>query len=350
MQKYSNDKIQEKVIEVNGNKLTKKYIQSLSKEERIDLIEPTFEYFRKVGFIYPDNLDEVFSEFQRLLESNPDIKSNEIYNNSSVGTYICKYFCNSFFQATEYDKNGNKKLHMIDLFDNDDILKKLIYNRFGLGWFEEVNEAFNISPKMMIQGFRSMRLVNMTSMFKPDIAKYMCLKYSNHGELVYDYSAGFGGRMLGAASCGRRYLGVDPLTHYELTNMIEYLGLKNCEVLNECSEYFEGDENSIDLCYSSPPYYMQEVYSVDDRQAYNKGKEYFYDIYWDKTLDNIRYMLKPGRIFGLNVKDQPIMVDMAKERFKLIDEIRLKTVRSHLNKKNISAVKYEPIYIFVKED
>ena len=349
MQKYPNDKIQDEVVEVNGHKLTKQYIQSLSKQERIDLIEPTFQYFRNLGFIYPDNLDKVFSEFRRILDSTIDIESDEIYNNSSVGSYVCKYFCKSFFKTTEYDKKGNKKPSMVDLFYDDEILKKLIYNRFGLGWFEETNESFNLSPKMIIQGFRSMRLVNMTSMFKPDVAKYMCLKYSQPDDLVYDYSAGFGGRMLGAASCGRKYIGVDPLTNIELNNMIDYLKLKNCKVFDNCSEDFIMNENSVDMSFSSPPYYNYEVYSSDKTQAYNKGKDYFYNGYWKKTLDNIKYMLKPGKIFGLNVKDQPIMVEMAKERFNLIDEVKLKTVRSHLNKKNIGAVKYEPIYIFMND-
>jgi hypothetical protein len=236
---------------------------------------------------------------------------------------------------------------MIDLFYDDKILKKLIYNRFGLGWFEETNEAFNLSPKMIIQGFRSMRLVNMTSMFKPDIAKYMCLKYSQPDDLIYDYSAGFGGRMLGAVSCGRKYIGIDPLTNIELNNMIDCLKLKNCKVFDNCSEDFTMGENSVDMSFSSPPYYNYEVYSTDENQAYNKGKDYFYNVYWKKTLDNIKHMLKPNKIFGLNVKDQPIMVKMAKERFNLVDEVKLKTVRSHLNKKNIDAVKYEPIYIFI---
>jgi len=347
MEKYRNDKNQEKIINICGNDLTKHYMQSLSMEEREALVEPTFQYFRKVGFMYPDNKDKIDKEWDRLKKFEPDLESKELFNNSSLATYICKYFCNSFYKTTELGKNGKKKKSMLDLYNNDDILKKLIRNRFGMLWNDGATESFNISPRMMIQGFRSMRLVNMTSMFKPDVSKYLCMKYSEEGDLVYDYSAGFGGRMLGAASCGRKYVGVDPLTIPELYEMQQYLKLENCTLIATCSEDFYDRDNIFDFSFSSPPYYNLEVYSENKSQAYNKGKQYFYEIYWVKTLENIKKMLKPNKVFCLNVKDQPIMVDIADSYFERTDEIKLRTVRSHLNKKNISVEKYEPIYVYI---
>ncbi len=58
--------------------------------------------------------------------------------------------------------------------------------------------------------------------------------------------------------------------------MAEYFDLsKSVNLIQEGSEFFVGDENSLDLCWSSPPYYDQEYYSDDDSQAYNKGEDYF---------------------------------------------------------------------------
>ena len=198
----------------------------------------------------------------------------------------------------------------------------------------------------MIQGTRSMRLVPMTSIFKPSIAKHVYLKYSNEGDTVYDYSAGFCGRIIGAASCNRKYIGVDPMTSDEIKDAINVLDLKNCEVYKIGSEDFCLAENSIDLCFSSPPYYNQEFYSNEETQAYNRGEEYFFNTYWRKTLENCKFMLKPGKKFILNVKNQEKMLDMTKSMFTLEEELYLKTVRSHLNKLNISPVKHESIYVF----
>ena len=330
------------VIEIGGIKLTAKYIESLSLDEREKLIDPIFKYFRNIGFTYPDDINKVKQSYKSLCLHLPDLSIKELYNNASLATDVCKYFCHTFYYVTDDSRSRN----MVELFNDDSILKRVIDNRLGRKWGDATNQSFNFSPKMIIQGMRSMHLVGMVSIFKPGIAKYIYMKYSNEGDTVYDYSAGFCGRILGATSCNRKYIGVDPLTTDDINNAIKELELNNCEIHKTGSEDFCLEENSVDLCFSSPPYYNQEYYSKEDTQAYNKGEEYFFNVYWKKTLENCKYMLKPGKKFILNVKNQPKMLDMAKEMFTLEDEILLKTTRSHLNKKNLSAIKYESIYIF----
>lgn len=340
----------DEILTINGSALTKHYIQSLNKQERENLIEPIFQEFRKIGFLYPDDSTaKLKKDYQRLIDYQPDVDTNELFNNSSLATNVCRYFCRSFFNATD-----TKAPTMMELFNNDEKLRKTIRNRLGLDWLESdgkgpgVNESFNLSFRMLIQGFRSQRLTATISMFKPNIAKYLCTKYSNVGDTVGDYSCGFGGRLLGAMSCQRKYIGTDPLTTEELEVMAKFYNFKDYTLIKSGSENYRGDPNSVDLYYSSPPYWSQEVYSKDSTQAYNQGEDYFYNIYWKNTLENVKYMLKPGKIFGLNVINYPKMVEMAKEIFgEPMEEIKLRTVRSHLNK-SAGTTKYEPIYIFKK--
>ncbi len=334
-------------LELNGIKLNKKYIESLSKQERLNLIDPIFNLLRINGWIYPDDSSKIKNDWKRLLNYIPDLNNPELFNNSSLATSICKYFCNSFYSATEENKPT-----MIEIFNNDSMLKKIIQNRLGLDWLDTdekgpgVNEAFNLSFKMIIQGMRSMRLVPAISMFKPEIAKYICMKYSNEGDTVGDYSCGFGGRLLGAMSCGRKYIGTDPLTTPELQTMIIFFKFKDCTLINKGSEDYFGKENSVDLYWSSPPYYDQEYYSSDSTQAYNKGEDYFYNVYWKSTLHSVKHMLKPNKWFGLNVKNYPKMLDMAIETFGPIQEtINLKTIRNHLTK-SAGISKMEGVYMF----
>src|SRR5271157_5739167 len=94
----------DEILEVNGNKLTKKYIESLSKQERLDLIDPIFDILRACGWIYPDDLAEVHKEWKRLVDFVPDLNSTSLFNNSSLATGICKFFCHSFYLATERGK------------------------------------------------------------------------------------------------------------------------------------------------------------------------------------------------------------------------------------------------------
>lgn len=330
------------IISIGGEKLTKKYIQSLNLEQREMLVEPIFEVLRTNGFLFPDNDGKLQSEYNRLIEYKPDLGNRDVFNNSSLGTGICKYFCReSFYRSTERGKRT-----MEEVFNDDGVLKGLIRNRLGMGWYADVNESFNLSFRMVLQGMRSMRLVPSITIFKPSIAKYVCLKYSSEGETVGDYSMGFGGRLLGAMSCGRRYVGTDPLTARELGEMVKFYGFKNCLLIGEGSEGYIGDEDSVDLYWSSPPYYDQEYYSGDISQAYNRGEGYFYDEYWGRTLRNVRRMLKPGRWFGLNVKNNPRMLDMAVEVFgPWVETVDLRTIRSHLNK-SVGVSKFEYIYMF----
>lgn len=350
------------IIKIGDQPITKKYIESLSFEEREALIEPIFNIFRQTEFLYPDDLKEINSDYQRLLDYNPDTSVDAIYGNSSMATSICKYFCHEYFSTTE----KNKKT-MIEIFNDDKLLKKTIRNRLGLDWLKDsynkkgvlvpgVNEAFNISFKMLIQGFRSQRLISQVSMFKPEIAKLITMKYSNLGDTVLDPSCGFGARLLGCMSSGRKYIGTDPLTTESLENMANYFKFDkdNYKLIKSGSEYYCGEKDSVGFSYTSPPYYDQEVYFSDETQAYNKGEDYFYNTYWRNTVKNVKHMLKPGKLFGVNITDKyPKIVSIAKEYFgEPVEVFKLRLVRSHLTKKKLHEVegleaeKYEPIYMF----
>ena len=180
------------------------------------------------------------------------------------------------------------------------------------------------------------------------------MKYSQENDLCYDFSAGFGGRSLGALSCNRKYIGIDPLTTNSIQRMLDFLKIDKdrYKLINGMSEDYRKEENSIDFAFSSPPYYDQEYYSSDINQAYNKDEDYFYNVYWEKTLENIKFMLKEDRLLAihLGIKNDR-MFNIAKEIFSdPIETFRLRTVKSHLNKTGKSdATKYEPVYIFKNE-
>ena len=342
------------IIEINGNKMCKEYIASLNREQREVLVVPMFNYFRGIGFQYPDlEIEKFHEEYKKLCNYYFDISKNDIYNNSSLATCICQYFCRyPLYNSTE---RKGKKLNktLLENFNDDKTLMNICRNRLGLGWYdEEPNSTFNITPKMvMYQGQRSMRLIPQTSFFKPGVAKAIYLKYSQEGDVIFDYSAGFGARALGALSCGRKYIGVDPLTSNEVIDMLKFLDIEEdrYKLIKGGSEDYIGGENSIDFTFSSPPYYDQEYYSSDSSQAYNRGEDYFYNVYWLKTLKNCKFMLKKDKLFALNILAKyDKMVEMAKAEFgDIVDTFYLRTVRSHLNKTGKEdAQKFEPVYVF----
>jgi hypothetical protein len=165
-----------------------------------------------------------------------------------------------------------------------------------------------------------------------------------------------GARMLGATSSSRKYIGTDPLTTPELMEIAKFLELKDYTLINSGSENYRGDESSIDLCFSSPPYITKpgsskEVFSLEENQAFGKGDNYFYNVYWKQTLENCKHMLKPNRWFGLNLTEDCVkMISMAKEVFGEPAEIfKLRLVKSHLSGKSKdkeNSIKHEPVFMF----
>ena len=82
------------IIEIDNKKLTKEYIASLNREERESLAIAMFNYFRELGFRYPDlEIESFHKEYGNLKNYCFDVDNNEIYNNSSLATNICQYFC-----------------------------------------------------------------------------------------------------------------------------------------------------------------------------------------------------------------------------------------------------------------
>lgn len=135
-----------------------------------------------------------------------------------------------------------------------------------------------------------------------------------NGKVYITGNCGFGGRLLGALSSKKnfRYVGTDPNTEtmyhlHELGNYIEQVTDREDSFELHCcgSEEFRGKPNSIDFAFSSPPYFDLEVYSDEETQCFNKFPvlEDWLEGYVRETIKNIKYMLKPGRKYAVNIAD-----------------------------------------------
>lgn len=321
--------------------LTKEYLSNLTSEEKQALAPAIVNKIMDIGLLYPDDDKKVIAEYNNLQKYVLDITQKELNNNSYLGVYLCKYFCHSFF-----DTKTRSDPSIADVMKNREIITYVVNNKLGLN--DEKYTNYNFTMQSVIREIKLTHRSSNISIFKPTIAKYMCMKYSNEGDTVGDYACGFGGRLLGAMSCGRRYIGTDPLTGSELRNMIDFFNFDNATIIDQCSEYYKGKENSIDLYWSSPPYFDYEVYSNALTQAYTKGEDHFYNKYWRNTLENVKYMLKPGKWFGVNVSEKYFrMVEIAQEYFgEIKDTVALKSYRPMFRNKN-HQYKYENIYMFV---
>tara|TARA_R110000787_G_scaffold10063_3_gene34518 strand:- start:5330 stop:6274 length:945 start_codon:yes stop_codon:yes gene_type:complete len=108
--------------------------------------------------------------------------------------------------------------------------------------------------------------------FKPSTAKHLVQRFTEPGAVVFDPCAGWGGRILGTLSAGRRYVGCDtnPKVKVYADTMLSVLNIPEGQgTINTCSCLEWIPDYQYDFAFTSPPYSNLEVYEemvefVDD--------------------------------------------------------------------------------------
>jgi hypothetical protein len=248
--------------------------------------------------------------------------------------------------------------------------------------------------------------------FPPLTARALYEHYLPKGQdrvTVWDPSAGWGGRILGAMSSDIRsasgsssrlhYLGTDPNPDFYADGTSMYASVANFyNALKESDNMFDeshtfkvfpcGSEmvravpafqaykGKLDLVFTSPPYFAKEAYCDDPRQSFKRFPTYagWRDGFLEKTLATAYEWLAPGRKLLWNIADvkfgketHPLeqdSIDIAtKLGFTLVEKVMMtlksmpganridengETTTKNCCKVNGRLMKYEPIYVFEK--
>lgn len=326
-----NNKNTTNLFTYNSNKLGKNYILSLSLEDKLKAADEVFNTCRGNGFPYPTFTDkDLIDDFKKLCNIKYKIENEEIKEKRASGLKIFKHFCSHYFSVTD----GNMP-SLYDAFCDDDLLLKAIHNRMGISY----KETFGITGNMIRQGLRNGRLAFAASIFKPSVAKCIYDNFAPNNSKVLDISAGFGQRMLGAMASDNvaHYTAYDPWgeTIGALKNIKNFFDFKNIELHNVGSENINLDNNSIDFCFSSPPFFNKEVYKNDPSQAYNnKTLDQFIDFWWRPTCENVFNCLKNDGLFVLNMDYGiiDVLLKNVNDLFKIEKTIYISYKRGHLGK------------------
>lgn len=136
-------------------------------------------------------------------------------------------------------------------------------------------------------------------------------EYNINGK-YFDFSCGWGVRMLSSMKHGVEYYGTDP--NYILCDRLEQMASDYRDVTDSDTKtyiYAQGSEvfipeleNQIGFAFSSPPYFNLEDYKIGN-QSWREGITYdaWKENYLDKTIANIyRYLIDDG-IFAINVNN-----------------------------------------------
>ena len=119
--------------------------------------------------------------------------------------------------------------------------------------------------------------------FSPMRAKIIFEHYCPKNGVIYDYSSGYGARMLGAL-CSQQnftYIAVEPNsnTYNNLRQLGKYIESAldkkvSYNIYKLCSEKFQLQSESVDFIFSCPPFFKKENYSDEITQSNHNYPEY----------------------------------------------------------------------------
>lgn len=245
---------------------------------------------------------------------------------AGIGTSLCNYlFPNLYDTPSAHDLDKENARSLFEKFHNDKYLRRAI--EFCFGYKNGCPVPTSVTGGLRLVG-------SAPTNFRPMNAKAVYERFCPKGGVIYDYCCGFGGRLLGALSSKNnyKYVGTDPCTEtmYHLHQLGQYIeqvtGREDSYELHCCgSEEFKGPKNSIDFAFSSPPYFNLEVYSDEPTQCFNKFPELegWLEGFVRPTIQNIKHMLKPGKLYAVNIAD--FKVGSGKEVAYVDEWIRIST-------------------------
>ena len=324
-------------------------ISDIDIEEGVEII---FKYYRERGFPhYTVREDEKYTHMKKLRKFDID---TIFIDNQIIQTMHCLRLAWNYFPHWVEVQCGSSKMPPMGYFNDDTMLKGIIRKT----WIWQLNYGRNrFTENRFRQCLKLYQGSQGVSNFRPTAAKVIYEKFG--GETIWDMSCGWGGRLLGflASSNTKHYIGTEPSSKtydglMEMKKDFSYLG-KQVDIYKLGSEVYVPEKESLDLCFTSPPYFNTEKYSDEETQSYIKfpTQDEWVEGFLRKTIQNCRYGLKPNRYMLINIADvksfnhlEDTTVWIAEqEGFVLEDGYSLA-----LSKIQGEGFKYEPIFVFRK--
>jgi DNA modification methylase len=330
----------------------------LEPAEREKVVDVCFRYWRARGFPYYElSESEIIDEYGRLIAASKEqmLLGDEVQM-SMVGVKLANYF---HPQMWSVPING---VHSpVERFNDDEKLRKLIRRALSI-W----PDRYSVNESNLRGMLRTFSNTSRVSNFRPTAAKAIYQQYSKSGDRVLDFSAGYGGRLLGCLTLDRHYIGVDPCKEQVrgLRKMARTLKLltnpqARVSIHRQCAEDFLPTlaSASASLVFSSPPYFNHERYSTEPSQSYIRYPTYDQWLYTflRKVVAESRRILEPGGYLLLNVADVNGL-NLAADVFGIASRyfVHARTLKLRLGHKPYlrsrtgSAFKYEPLFVFKK--
>lgn len=157
--------------------------------------------------------------------------------------------------------------------------------------------------------------------FPPYIARDIYKRYCSDGDKILNPCGGWGGRLIGLASCmweNIEYWETEPSTktYNGLVKLKEFLNLNdNYKQFNVPFEKLKIPKEYFDFVFTSPPYFDTERYSEEETQSY-VGKESY-----EEWRDDFLYVMLDKIVYGMK-SNSSCLLNIGKNRFPMDTDIK----------------------------
>jgi len=307
---------------------------NLSSRQRSLWVERAVRYWRGRGFPYVElSHDEAEREILSLLRCVPQkMFTRDSLRVSTVGLRLANYYHPQMWHVPVHDYKAP-----FESFQDDACLRECIRNSF-----RSFPDSNSVNARCLRATLKSYRRTTRVSNFRPTVARALCDRYSDAGGKVLDFSAGYGGRLLGCVSLPRNYIGIDPCTAQvtglrAMAKLLKHKLPGTATIIQGCAEdeMLNFHRNSFDFVVSSPPFFNHERYAEEPTQSYIRYPSYeqWRKHFLEAVLRECHRVLKPGRILALSATNPPgipVMADileMHKPWFRLQRVIKMPIYR-----------------------
>lgn len=311
-----------------------------------------FDYYRKYGFPHYNIIEqEKYSHFKQL----KDFDESTIFRDDKIDqTMHALRLAWSYFPHHWEVKCGNS-ISPMEAFEDDKVLKKVIKKTWD--WVVKHQDNNQFTENRFRQNLKVYGASQSVSNFRPTAAKWIYNTYGDGG-VVWDMSMGWGGRLLGflASDC-KTYIGTEPSTQtfdglVKLKEDFDWVG-KEVVLHKMGSEEYKPEPNSLDVCFTSPPYFDTEKYAEEETQSFKKFPTIFKWVneFLRGTFQNCWNGLKDGKYMLINIANTPTNKWIEAETIKVAKEVGFvheKTIYLVLSSIAGKGQKLEPIFIFKK--
>ena len=258
--------------------------------------------------------DEKLEELRNEYYQKPNKKEvkKELKTISRGGSLISKVNKYYFRDLQARVKKWNSKWAVADVFESNALMgiflarihNQNVYTKEDGPDIKKIETALRIGAKGIAAPITNFNIKNIDNLL---LSKY------NVNNNYYDYSCGWGVRLLSAMRNNVNYFGTDP--NHELYERLlelkeDYKSVamfhnSTVDIRNTGSEVFHEDwKNKMGIAFSSPPYFLLEDYKTGKQSAQqDTSYEDWQELYLRPTFRNIKEYLIDEGYFMINIKD-----------------------------------------------